>query len=111
MPTYIIDREIAITRQEADTADVVFTVPDLLDMSRFSEVRFQVANSMRSNVLKKSLTEGSLSLQGQVITVPLQSADTKGKSGKFKWELEISNATEVITIGRGDFIVVPQQIR
>jgi hypothetical protein len=111
MATYIIDREISITRQEADTADVVFTVPDMIDMSLYPTVKFQVSNSMRTAILKKSTDENSLAIEAQIINVPLLPVDTHGKSGTFRWELEISNANETITIGRGIFVVIPQLIR
>lgn len=44
MATYLIAREITITRQEGDAADVVVTVPSTLSMTG-KTARFQVRDS------------------------------------------------------------------
>lgn len=110
MATYLIGSEITIKRQAGDTADIVFTVPSILDMSQFTEVKFQVGNSS-SVVISKALSEGELSVSGQVITIPLLAADTKNRAGgSNNWELEVSNETEIITIGRGTFEIMRELI-
>jgi hypothetical protein len=110
MPTYLVKKEIAITRQEGDTADVVFTVPDVLDLALYN-VRYHVLDNNRRYVFHKDTGEGTIQKDGQVITIPLLSEDTKEKTGTHRWEMELHNADEVITIGKGIFVIIPELIR
>ena len=110
MATFLIGSEININRQEGDTADIVFTMPTILDLSLFAEVKFQVKNATKS-VFTKSLTDNTITVNGQTITIPLLVADTTNKAGTHRWELEISNDTpEVITIAKGNFTIIKQII-
>lgn len=109
MATYLIKREIQIARQEGDTADVVVVVPDVIDMGNY-QARFVVKDSSRRAVIDKKSVDGVLTVTGQTITIPLLVADTKGKAGKHRWELQLTNATEVITIGRGAFVIINEII-
>ena len=109
MASYIISKEINITRQEGDTADVVFNVPSILDMSPFTEVKFQV-KSGSATIISKSLSGSSISVSGQVITIALAASDTKGKASG-RWELEVSADSDIKTIGRGDFNIIPELIK
>lgn len=110
MATYLIGSEIHISRQEGDTADIVLVVPSVLDLSNFTEVKFQVKNATKT-IISKSLTGTTISVSDQTITIPLLTTDTKSKPGVHRWELEISNDTpEVITIARGNFTIVKEII-
>lgn len=110
MATYIISREIDLTRQEGDTADIVFVVPAALDMDLFTEVKF-LAVKRGVDTIDKSVSGGTITVSDQTITIPLLAADTKSKSGEHKWELEVSNATpEIITIGKGTLTVTKELI-
>lgn len=116
MPTYLITQEIPITRQEGDTADIVFTVPTVLDMTGMT-VRFQVFKGRTpygNKVLISKKTGLGISTSGQVITVTLDPSDTVGISGVRVWELQVvheAGSNERYTIGRGDFIVKPELIK
>lgn len=110
MATFIIGSEINISRQEGDTADIVFTVPSILNLDLFTEVKFQVKNATKT-IFSKSLTDNNLTVLSQTITIPLAVADTANKTGTHRWELEISNDTpEVITIAKGNFTIIKQSI-
>lgn len=110
MATYIISKEIDLTRQEGDTADIVFVVPATLDMGLFTEVKF-LAVKRGVDTIDKSVSDGTITVDGQTITIPLLIADTKSKSGEHKWELEVSNDTpEIITIGKGLLTVTKELI-
>jgi len=108
MATYLIAREITITRQEGDVADIVITVPAILSMTGRT-VKFEVRNANGSVQLAK--TGSSLTVTGQIISIPLLPADTEGKPGKFTWECEISDANGPITIGKGAFVIVKTDIK
>ena len=110
MATYLIKRELTITRQEGDTADVVIVAPDVLDMDLY-DVQFKVVDSSRRPVMNKTTAGGTITKDGQTITIPLLTADTKNKAGKHSWEMQITTETEVITIGRGPFIIISETIR
>jgi len=114
MATYLISSEITITRQEGDTADIVFTGPgaSVIDFTNYTEVTFAVKTNGQTAVFEKSISEGTISKNEQVITIPLLSADTKGKAGTHRWEMQISNATpEIITIGKGRFVITSEIIK
>lgn len=110
MATFLIKREITITRQEGDTADVVIVVPEVINMANY-DARFSVKDSNGRTVFDKKSENAELTISGQTITIPLLIADTKRKAGKHRWELQITNATEVITIGRGVFVIVNELIK
>lgn len=111
MPTYLIKKEKPITRQEGDTAEVVVVVPDVIDMGSY-EVQFKVTDSSRRAVFSKSSGAGTITVSGQTVTIPIAADDTKRKPGKHSWEMQITNNTpEVITIGRGPFVIVGEMIR
>lgn len=108
-----IATEISITRQEGDTGSIIFTVPAIIDLPEFTVVKFYVFRSGTA-VITKELgdSSGTLNVAGQTITIDLESDDTKGYKGTNKWELEISGNPdgEIITIGKGDFVVIKEQI-
>jgi len=112
MATYLIKEDIDITRQEGDTADIEFTVPAMLDLVSYPIVKFQTKKKYGGTIILDKTVGSGLAVAGQVVTVTLDSVDTKGVNrGTFKWELEISNTTpEIITIGRGTFDVVKELI-
>ncbi len=108
MTTYKIKKEFTIQRQEGDHASVIFVVPDILSLNGRTAT-FKVANSQRKIILSKTVGKG-LTISGQQISIPLLPADTKGHSGSHKWELELSSP-EIITIGKGSFIITPEIIK
>jgi len=111
MATYLIKKEKTITRQEGDTADIVIVVPDVLDMANY-DAEFKVFSTQRRELISKKTAAGSAAKDGQTITIPLASADTKGQAGKHRWEMQLVNDTpEVITVGRGAFIIEREYVR
>ena len=107
MATYLIKSEKHFTRQEGDSADVEIIVPEIIDMSNY-DARFVVKeNNLRTIMDKKA---GDISIQGQRITIPILPADTKGKTGKHRWELQINSTENIYTIGRGFFYIVSELI-
>jgi 2-keto-4-pentenoate hydratase/2-oxohepta-3-ene-1,7-dioic acid hydratase in catechol pathway len=104
MATYLIANEIDITRQEGDTADIVFTVPETLSITGATAI-FQVTDAKGNIIMTKTPTP-----VGQVITVPLAPTDTKGYYGSKLWELQITKSGSIYTIGKGNFIIVKERI-
>ncbi len=105
--------DISITRQEGDTGSIVITVPDIISLADFTVIKFHVFRS-GSTIISKELgdSSGTLNVAGQVITINLEPDDTKGYKGTNRWELEISGNpdNEVITIGKGDLIIIKERI-
>lgn len=111
MATYLIKSEKSITRQEGDTADIVFVIPDIFDLSLY-KFDFRVYDANNRTLISKNTVAAGIIKNQQTITIPLLVTDTKGKSGKHGWELEISNdMPEVITIGKGPFIILSERIK
>lgn len=107
MTTYRIGKELTITRQEGDVADVVITVPDVLPMAGRTAV-FGVFDRAGRQVFSKDV---DIVVVGQVLSIPLLPLDTQRRSGELCWELEVTDSAGPITIGRGKFIVEPTLIR
>lgn len=112
MVAYLIKSEKPITRQEGDTpAPIVFVVPDSLNMSGY-QVKFEVRNASLRRVMLKSTEDGSITVDGQMISIPLLESDTKGKPGNHRWEMQFYNNNPVIiTTGRGPFVIINESIR
>lgn len=110
MESYIVTKEITIRRQEGDTGSVVFVIPDIIDLDLYTEIKFKVSNS-GSLIFIKLLSDNSISVENQTVTIPLLAVDTKLKSGNHFWELELSNDTEITTIGRGVFVIIKELIQ
>jgi len=110
MATYLIAREITIKRQEGDVADVTFTVPSVLSMTD-KGATFQVRNSGGRILMSKTNTDSTLTINGQVIYIPLLPADTLRKDGVHRWELQIDTTGGPITAGRGNFEIIKETVR
>lgn len=112
MATYLIGREIPITRQEGDNADIVIQVPVELSLAGDVSLRFQVTDKKDTYVVFEKNIGNGATIAGQVITIILLPEDTTGFNGVFKWELEVTKASDygIVTIGRGDFKIIKQII-
>lgn len=104
MATYLIKQEKQITRQEGDTADVVFTLPELINPSEY-EIKFSVFSNVAQGTLLFEKQE-EITIEEQVVTVPILPADTLHQEGDRYWELSISNESAKHTIGKGKFKIV-----
>lgn len=111
MATYLINNEITINRQEGDTCDVTFTsVPPEINLTD-ATAKFQVKESATATPIISKTTDDDISIVSQDIVVNLLPEDTKGHSGRWKWELEVVLAdTSVITLGRGCFNIIAELI-
>ena len=79
---------------------LAFIVPSSLDMTD-REVQFTMEDQDGTEIVSKDVAGGFVELEGQVIIVMFEEADTKGRSGVFDWVLKTSTADELITIGYG----------
>jgi len=111
MATYLINNEITINRQEGDTCDVTFIdVPPEINLTD-ATAKFQVKTSATATPIISKTTDDDIVIVSQDITVNLLPEDTKGHSGRWKWELEVTLAdTSVITLGRGCFNIIAELI-
>jgi len=103
MATYLISAEKTITRQEGDDADIVMIIPAEFDMTD-ATVMFQVFSGGVA-FIEKTPTPVL-----QVITVTLDAVDTKGYKGTKRWELQVTKAGKITTLGKGDFVIVKELI-
>ena len=90
----------------ADLLDVEFA-PEF-PLSGVSEVicRVKTKGAQRAYLTKK-LSEGTVTIAGQVLTVPLTEADSAGHAGDFEYECDFYNAAgkSYFTMkGKGSFV-------
>lgn len=104
MPTFIIKKEKTIIRQEGDTADVVFTLPNIINPNDY-DIKFSVFSNAAQGTLLFSKSE-QIIIEGQQITVPIPPADTLNKQGEKYWELSIETSEVKHTIGKGIFKIM-----
>jgi hypothetical protein len=108
MTTILIAEEIHITRQEGDTATLRFIVPEVVSLVG-RNIRLEVRTRAKELVFRKQGADWTVA--GQNISANMLATDTRGYSGKHRWELQVNIAqTEVITIGRGNFTIEPELI-
>lgn len=88
---------ITIVRQEGDTSEIVFIVPEIVPLTG-ATAHLQVRQKNGDAVL-----EPTTSITGQTITIALVPNDTKGKAGTHNWELEIRAGEVITTIASGTF--------
>jgi hypothetical protein len=104
MPTFLVKQEKTIIRQEGDTADVVFNLPEIIDPSEY-EIKFSLFSNVAQGTILFSKTD-EIIVEGQQITVPILPADTLNKQGEKYWELSIETSEVKHTIGKGIFKIV-----
>ena len=104
-----ITTPITIQHQAGDTGDIVIQVPAAISLIG-KTLRFAV---LKSSTILFEKTQPDLTVVGQVITIPLEEADTNGLYGTFHWELELMNSgeTQIITLGQGDFVIIRTYIQ
>lgn len=105
-------KDKTITAQEGDfPAPIVITVPVLLPMDGYNVTFCVIENTGRKMINKKSI-DGKIAVNGQRIQIDFEKADTLGKTGSHKWELQIDKPNiEKITIGGGDFVITKTIIK
>jgi hypothetical protein len=107
MPSYIIKKEILITRQAGDSFDIVITIPSTHPMAG-ATIKFAIA--LRNMVFVLKTLEDCV-VNGQELTILFQPADTRGKSGPYNWELEHTSSTGFVsTLGKGPFHAIKELI-
>jgi len=105
--TYEIAEEIAITRKEGNSANLVFEVPKEINLTHRT-ILFRIINRNGEVILEKSGAQWYKS--DQVISTGFYPADTQGLAGKHRWVLAVSDADTFYEIGKGDFIITPSMI-
>ena len=101
--SYLVSAEITITRMEGDTGSIVFTIPATFDPANYT-VKFQMRNDSNTLLIDKSTGSGITAVL-QVVTVALAAVDTTDRDGTNRWELQLSDGTDIITIGNGPMII------
>lgn len=101
--SYLVSVKKKIERKEGDDNIVVITVSNMLTLTG-KTILFQVRSNNDELIIEKTNSSG-ITRVGQVLTIALAPGDTKGKSGIYNWELQISTSTLPTTIGEGVFII------
>lgn len=106
MATYIVKKDIKITRQAGDDCDVIFQIPDTIQLiaSNFKFAVFRVGSSQVEPILLKQGADAVF--DGTKLTVVIAGTETFRYSGNFKWELEATIDSRKVTIGKGDFELI-----
>lgn len=100
-----------ITAQEGDfPAPIIITVPDLLPLDGYN-VTFCIIDSSGRTFVKKQSSANQIAVAGQIIQIEFTKADTLGRAGTHKWELQLDKLSEEITIGGGAFTITPTLIK
>ncbi|HSW67353.1 MAG TPA: hypothetical protein VLH16_02110 [Bacteroidales bacterium] len=101
-----------ITAQEGDfPAPIVITVPDLLPLGGYN-VTFCIFDSGGRAFVKKQSSANQIAVAGQIIQIDFAKADTLGRAGSHRWELQLDKPLEEeITIGGGSFTITPTLIK
>lgn len=109
MATYLIETEIDIRRQEGDDADIVIEAPPFFDISGAS-VRFKVKGADGIIFAKDTI---DCTILNQILSIPIAPIDTRGKAGKYRWELQFNKPATfgTVTAGRGNFTIIAEQIK
>jgi hypothetical protein len=107
----IIAADIPIRRQEGNTAMLEIEVPEIINMAGKS-IHFAVFKG-RSVIFEKINHDDRTdwTVTGQDISTKLNESDTKGSGGNWHYELEVWSGTNVYTIMRGDFVIIPERIK
>ena len=103
--TYIILKEITISRQEADTASLVFEVPEVLPIASRT-ITFQVIDRKKEVILE--IAGAQWYKEGQIISATLNPADTDGLAGRHRWALIAQDSNTRYNIGAGPFTIIPK---
>lgn len=112
MATYLVENEINLNRQEGDTCDIIFTdVPADINLTGATAI-FEVKFNKTTTAIITKTTDDDIVIAGQQITVNLLSTDTKGHSGRWRWELQVTLADTitVITLGKGCLNIIAELI-
>jgi hypothetical protein len=109
MATYLVKNDYTLIRQEGDDCDFIPVVPAVFSMTGYTDVTFTVKGTNDELIFQK--LNASITVAGQTITIPIAAIDTKGKNGKYRWELQITKGGKITTIGRGDFLITKEQIK
>jgi len=105
--SYIIKNEIEIRRQEGDTGNITIIIPEQIDLDGMVPI-LHVVDRKLNTIFKKE--DSDWSINDQTISCSLLPTDTRGKSGNHKWELQLQSLNEVITVGRGNFLIIKEII-
>lgn len=108
MNSYVITERVTVTRQEGNTGSLGFIVPAVLNPALFT-IKLQVWTATNKSAILFEKT--SWTVTGQTITTPMAAVDTKGYAGTHKWEMQFTSLTEVITVGKGDFVIIKELIK
>mgnify|MGYP006268563201 CR=1 FL=1 len=111
MPAYIIKSEATITRQEGDTSEIKFIIPNVFPLyGEVFELIFAVYSRSGTRQFIKTTLNGDFVIDAQTATTYLQVDNTKGIWGTYRWELQYRDAGSITTIGKGNFEILKELI-
>lgn len=108
--SYLVGKKVKLKRQEGDTGSIVFSVDSEISLTGMVAL-FQVRDSADILIFSKTSTDSSITIISQTIIVHLTGTETVGYPGYYNWELQIVGGSQVITLGKGIFEIVPQIAR
>jgi DUF4097 and DUF4098 domain-containing protein YvlB len=103
MDSFNIRKEIKLVRQVGDTGSIEFIVPTIIPLAgKTVELKIFYQDDV---ILDKSTTNGTITVQGQKVSISLSVGDVPEK-GSFHWTLKIKTQNQITTIGKGTFDIV-----
>ena len=92
--------------QEGDTGQLVFNFPQTFSLSGFT-AKVQVRDNPGNIICEFSSALGNITIVGQDLTINVASKDTEYKPGLYKYDLQLTGNSQVITVAKGSFEIQP----
>ena len=89
--------------QEGDTGQITFDFPNTFSLSGFT-AKVQVRDAPMGNIICEfSSALGNITITGQDLVISIASQDTEYKPGLYKYDLQLTGNSQVITVAKGTF--------
>lgn len=99
-----------IVVQEGDTGTLTFNFPVSFSLLGFT-AKVQVRDNPGNVICEFSSALGNISIAGQDLSITVSTADTEYKAGLYKYDLQLTGNSQVITVAKGSFEIQPTVTR
>lgn len=95
--------------QEGNLQGFEFDVDASFDMTQVGDITLEVRTTSGRAIIQKSEANGTITRNGQTVSITFLPADTKGRAGSYFYEIDFKNLSgqPFVTMG-GKFIVNPE---
>lgn len=99
-----------IVVQEGDTGQLTFNFPQSFSLAGFT-AKVQVRDNPGNVICEFSSALGNISIVGQDLSITVVTKDTEYKPGLYKYDLQLTGNSQVITVAKGSFEIQPTVTR